>query len=205
MLRSILLKASVQYANLTNPTRQVVAYPKQLLHQSYNLKRAFATHSPEKNTPETEGEDNSQEEFGNELKYNMNLGMYPDKNISSLTINGKSYLDLPIVHIKSSSNNTIISVTEVKGKVIAIDSGGSVGFRNVKKGTNIAAQAAALSVSQKILERGIKIVRVNMKGIGPGRNPALKGLQMAGIQVVSVTDSTPIPFNGNRPRKPRRL
>lgn len=91
------------------------------------------------------------------------------------------------------------------GVPLVIRSCGVEGFKNTRKGTNIAAQATAITLSQRVLERGIKTVRIQVRGIGPGRMSAIKGVQMAGLNVVSITDNTPVSWNPPRPRKQRRL
>lgn len=82
---------------------------------------------------------------------------------------------------------------------------GVEGFKHAKKGTNIAAQATAITLSTKAVAKGIKNVRVKIKGLGPGRMSSLKGLQMGGLNIVSISDCTPVPSNGPRPRKRRKL
>lgn len=79
------------------------------------------------------------------------------------------------------------------------------GFKNTRKGTNIAAQATAITIGTKIMERGTKVVRVTVRGLGPGRMSAIKGLQMSGLEIVSITDTTPVSWNPPRPRKQRKL
>lgn len=91
------------------------------------------------------------------------------------------------------------------GVPLQIRSCGVEGFKNTRKGTNIAAQATAITLSQRAIERGIKAVRIQVRGIGPGRMSAIKGVQMAGLNVVSVTDNTRVSWNPPRPRKQRRL
>lgn len=86
-----------------------------------------------------------------------------------------------------------------------IRSCGVEGFKNTRKGTNIAAQATAITLGGKIVERGVKTARVTVRGLGPGRMSAIKGLTMAGINVVSITDTTPVSWHPPRPRKVKRL
>ncbi|XP_032906002.1 28S ribosomal protein S11, mitochondrial [Amblyraja radiata] len=124
---------------------------------------------------------------------------------SSLRWEGKKYEDLHIVHVKATYNNTHIQVTNHDGLSMVRTSCGTEGFKNTKKGTPIAAQTAAISAAAKAINRGITFVRVMVKGLGPGRMSAIKGLSMGGLQVVSITDNTPIPHNGCRPRKARRM
>ncbi|XP_051896331.1 28S ribosomal protein S11, mitochondrial [Pristis pectinata] len=124
---------------------------------------------------------------------------------SSLHWEGKNYEDLHIVHVKATYNNTHIQVTTHDGQSMVRTSCGTEGFKNTKKGTPIAAQTAGISAAAKATDRGITFVRVMVKGLGPGRMSAIKGLSMGGLQVVSITDNTPIPHNGCRPRKVRRM
>ncbi|XP_046543093.1 30S ribosomal protein S11-like [Haliotis rubra] len=125
--------------------------------------------------------------------------VYPTMETAGMLVDGVRFDKLHIVHVKATHNNTIVTLTNGEGMAMASESGGSVGFRNTRKGTNVAGQAAALALGEKGVSKGVTKVRVSIKGIGPGRMPALKGLQMAGLTVVSITDATPLPFNGNRP------
>ncbi|MFA5140712.1 MAG: 30S ribosomal protein S11 [Elusimicrobiota bacterium] len=109
------------------------------------------------------------------------------------------------VFIQCSFNNTIISVTDDKGNVLAWASAGSSGFKGTKKGTPFAAQMTAAKVGRRAVELGLKQVAVFVKGPGPGRETAIRGLQAAGLQVVSIKDVSPIPHNGCRPPKQRRV
>lgn len=104
-----------------------------------------------------------------------------------------------------SPNNTILNITDHKGKTQMIRSCGVEGFKNTRKGTNIAAQATAISISSRAIERGLKTVRVRVQGIGPGRMSAIKGLQMGGLDIISITDSTRVSWNPPRPRKQKKL
>ncbi|XP_067874155.1 28S ribosomal protein S11, mitochondrial [Heterodontus francisci] len=124
---------------------------------------------------------------------------------SPLCWGGKKYEELHIVHIKATYNNTHIQVTTKEGQSMVRTSCGTEGFKNAKKGTPIAAQTAGISAAVKATDQGISFVRVVVKGLGPGRLSAIKGLSMGGLQVVSITDNTPIPHNGCRPRKARRM
>lgn len=110
-----------------------------------------------------------------------------------------------VVHIKATFNNTIISITSPSGDVVAWSSSGIVGFKGTKKSTPYAAQIASLSVAKKVKEMGIEEVDVLVKGPGPGRESAIRALQAAGLVVKKVKDITPIPHNGCRPRKKRRV
>lgn len=106
-----------------------------------------------------------------------------------------------IAHIHSSFNNTIVSVTDPAGKVIAWASAGTIGYTGAKKSTPFAAQLAAESVAKACIDRGLKQVDVLVKGPGSGRESALRALQASGLQVLSIADVTPVPHNGCRPPK----
>ncbi|XP_073693576.1 small ribosomal subunit protein uS11m [Garra rufa] len=124
---------------------------------------------------------------------------------SSLTWDSKKFEELPIAHIKATYNNTHIQVTDCAGQYMVRTSCGSEGFKNVKKSTSIAAQTTGISAAAKARAKGVTYVRVLVKGLGPGRLSAIKGLTMGGLEVVSITDNTPVPHNGCRPRKARRM
>ncbi len=108
-------------------------------------------------------------------------------------------------HIKSSFNNTIVSITDPQGNVIAWQSAGTVGFKGSRKSTPFAAQMAAEACAKVAMEHGLKKVAVFVKGPGSGRETAIRSLQAAGLEVSSIQDKTPIPHNGCRPKKRRRV
>jgi small subunit ribosomal protein S11 len=110
-----------------------------------------------------------------------------------------------IVHIQSTFNNTIVSVTDPRGEVLAWASAGSVGFKGTKKGTPFAAQMAAENATRKAMEHGLKRVDVLVRGPGSGRETAIRSLQGVGLEVNMIKDVTPIPHNGCRPPKRRRV
>lgn len=110
-----------------------------------------------------------------------------------------------VVHIKSTFNNTIVTITDKDGNVICWESGGTIGFSGTKKGTPYAAQLAAEKAAKKAIEHGMKKVDVLVKGAGSGREPAIRTLQAVGLEVKSITDVTPVPHNGCRPKKKRRV
>jgi small subunit ribosomal protein S11 len=110
-----------------------------------------------------------------------------------------------IAHIQSTFNNTIVTITDLEGGVISWASAGSVGFKGTKKGTPFAAQMASESVARKAMEHGLKRVDVFVKGPGSGRETAIRSLQAAGLEVSLIRDVTPIPHNGCRPPKRRRV
>lgn len=110
-----------------------------------------------------------------------------------------------VVHIQSTFNNTIITITDTAGNVIAWSSSGSKGFKGSKKSTPFAAQIAAEDAGKKAVEHGMKHVEVFVKGPGAGRESALRALQSIGFEVTMIKDVTPLPHNGCRPPKRRRV
>ena len=109
-----------------------------------------------------------------------------------------------VVHIKSSFNNTIVTVTDTQGNVISWASSGAVGFKGSRKSTPFAAQLAAERAANAAMEHGVRRVEVQVKGPGSGRDTAVRSIQNTGIEVVSIKDVTPVPHNGCRPPKRRR-
>lgn len=108
-------------------------------------------------------------------------------------------------NIKSTFNNTLVSVADQQGNVLCWASGGTIGFSGTKKGTPFAAQLAAESAARKAQEYGMTRVDVFVKGPGSGRETAIRALQASGLEVVSIKDVTPVPHNGCRPKKRRRV
>ena len=110
-----------------------------------------------------------------------------------------------VVHIKATFNNTIISIADSNGEVVCWASAGTVGFKGSRKSTPFAAQRAAEAAAQKAMKMGLRQVEVQVKGPGSGRESAIRALQAAGLQVKGIDDVTPLPHNGCRPRKKRRV
>ncbi|HHN72918.1 MAG TPA: 30S ribosomal protein S11 [Thermopetrobacter sp.] len=110
-----------------------------------------------------------------------------------------------IVHIQATFNNTIVTFTDPKGNVVAWSSAGSLGFRGSRKGTPFAAQQACLTAAKRARECGMRTVEVRVKGPGSGRESAVRALATAGLNVKAIKDVTPIPHNGCRPPKRRRV
>lgn len=110
-----------------------------------------------------------------------------------------------VAHIKSTFNNTIITLTDIYGNVISWSSAGKVGFKGSRKNTPFAAQLAAQAAAKGAMELGLRKVDVLVKGPGSGRESAIRALQAAGLEISSIKDVTPIPHNGCRPRKRRRV
>jgi small subunit ribosomal protein S11 len=118
---------------------------------------------------------------------------------------GKKSISKGVAHIKSSFNNTIVCITDPAGNVLAWSSAGSEGFKGSRKGTPFAAQVAAESAARKAMEHGVRTVEVYVNGPGSGRESALRSLQSAGFGITLIRDVTPIPHNGCRPPKRRRV
>ena len=110
-----------------------------------------------------------------------------------------------VVHIQSTFNNTIITITDSAGNVVAWSSGGVQGFKGSRKSTPFAAQVAAENASKVAIECGVKNLEVKIKGPGPGRDSAVRALNGAGFKIVSISDVTSVPHNGCRPPKKRRI
>ena len=108
-------------------------------------------------------------------------------------------------HIRSSFNNTIVTITDTNGNALSWASAGEMGFRGSRKSTPYAAQTAAETAAKAAMEHGLKTVEVFVKGPGQGRESAIRALQTAGLEIVSIKDVTPIPHNGCRPPKRRRV
>jgi small subunit ribosomal protein S11 len=120
------------------------------------------------------------------------------KKVIKSVVSGKAY-------IQSSFNNTIVTVTDDRGNCLVWASSGSCGFKGTKKGTPFAAQVAAEAAAKKAIELGVKSVVVLVKGPGSGRETAIRSLQAAGLNITAIRDITPIPHNGCRPPKHRRV
>src|SRR5512138_749355 len=118
---------------------------------------------------------------------------------------GRKNIAEGVVHIHSTFNNTIVTITDYQGNVISWSSAGSMGFKGSRKGTPFAAQQAADSAAKKAADHGVRSVQVFVRGPGAGRESALRALQSAGINISLIKDVTPIPHNGCRPPKRRRV
>ena len=110
-----------------------------------------------------------------------------------------------VVHIQATFNNTIVTISDQEGNTISWSSAGSLGFRGSRKGTPFAAQQAAMTAANKANESGLRVVEVRVSGPGSGRESAVRALSTAGIEVRAIKDVTPIPHNGCRPPKKRRV
>ena len=110
-----------------------------------------------------------------------------------------------VAHIQASFNNTVVSITDPEGNVLSWSSAGRIGFKGSRKGTPFAAQVAAQSAGNAAKDLGMRTVDVEVRGPGAGRESAIRALAAAGVEVKSIRDTTPIPHNGCRPRKRRRV
>ena len=117
----------------------------------------------------------------------------------------KKVVPAGIVHIQATFNNTIVSIADPAGNVVAWSSAGSLGFRGSRKGTPFAAQQASLTAANKVREYGMRSVEVRISGPGAGRESAIRALATAGLEVRAIKDVTPVPHNGCRPPKRRRV
>ncbi len=129
------------------------------------------------------------------------------KTTSKRRVKSKERKNIPygIAHIQSTFNNTIVTASDSQGNAIAWSSAGACGYKGAKKGTPFAAQQAAEIVARKIVDMGVKRVEVEVNGPGAGRETAIRALQQAGIRVTVLRDLTPVPHNGCRPPKRRRV
>src|ERR1044071_4695265 len=117
----------------------------------------------------------------------------------------KKNIPVGIVHISASFNNTLVSITDTEGNLVAQSSSGARGFRGSRKGTPFAAQQAAQEAANKAIDAGMRECEVRVKGPGGGRESAIRAINNAGIRVTSIRDTTPVPHNGCRPPKRRRV
>lgn len=117
----------------------------------------------------------------------------------------KKIVESGVAHIRSTFNNTIVTITDTHGNVVSWSSAGALGFKGSRKSTPFAAQMAAESAAKPALESGMKTLEVTVKGPGAGREAAIRSLQAAGLEVTAIRDVTPVPHNGCRPPKRRRV
>jgi len=110
-----------------------------------------------------------------------------------------------VAHIQATFNNTVVTIADLEGNVVCWSSAGSLGFKGSRKGTPFAAQQAAVTAANRAREVGMRSLEVNVKGPGSGRDSAIRALQTAGLEIRMIRDSTPIPHNGCRPPKRRRV
>jgi small subunit ribosomal protein S11 len=117
----------------------------------------------------------------------------------------KKNISVGVVHVQSTFNNTLITITDTKGETISWSSAGAIGFKGTKKGTPFAAQIASENAARKAMDHGLRRVDVMVKGPGSGRETAIRALQAVGLEVTLIKDVTPLPHNGCRAPKRRRV
>ena len=117
----------------------------------------------------------------------------------------KKNIETGVAHIHSTFNNTIVMITDVQGNAVAWSSAGALGFKGSRKSTPFAAQMAAEAAAKSAMEMNMRTVAVTVKGTGSGRESAIRALAAAGLEVTSIKDVTPVPHNGSRPPKRRRV
>ncbi|MEJ6348114.1 MULTISPECIES: 30S ribosomal protein S11 [Holzapfeliella] len=117
----------------------------------------------------------------------------------------KKHIESGVAHVHSTFNNTLVMITDVQGNAVAWSSAGSLGFKGSRKSTPFAAQMASEAAAKQSMEHGLKSVEVAVKGPGAGREAAIRALQATGLEVTAIRDVTPVPHNGSRPPKRRRV
>ena len=127
------------------------------------------------------------------------------KNRKYIIKKQKKNISLGVVYINSTFNNTIVTITDLKGQTISWSSAGAGGFKGAKKGTPFAAQTASEKAAKQALDRGMRQVEVILNGPGSGRETAIRALQVTGLKIIQIKDITPVPHNGCRPPKKRRV
>lgn len=140
----------------------------------------------------------SQESGKKDIKENSHVGVAKKQS-------GKKQIFKGIINIFSSYNNTIVSITDTDGQVFAWSTAGSLGFKGARKSTPYAATLVGKDAIEKAKRIGLQEAKVSVKGIGPGREGAIRGIASTGINITSIIDNTPIPHNGVKPAKPRRV
>ncbi|KRX26772.1 28S ribosomal protein S11, mitochondrial [Trichinella nelsoni] len=132
-------------------------------------------------------------------------GNFPTYETFKQLFYGIPFEDTPICYVKCSKNNTKITFTDSVGRFQVMTTCGLEGFKNCKKKTEVAGQSTGIAAGLKALRRGITSARVVLKGLGPGRSSSIKGMALSGLKIISITDDTPLPELGPRPRKQRKV
>ena len=145
-----------------------------------------------------EKKDNNEQVLDKPSKKTIKSSYSKKKKVKKIILNG-------IAYVQSTFNNTIVSIADTNGNIISWSSAGQKGFKGSRKSTPYAAQIAADSAASKALEYGMKTLSVEVKGPGSGRETALRALQARGFKILSIKDTTPMPHNGTRPPKKRRV
>ena len=128
-----------------------------------------------------------------------------DGKQKAVTVSAKKRVDSGILHVQSTYNNTKVMLTDMKGNALMWGSSGGAGFRGAKKGTPFAAAKVGETLALKAQNIGLKEIHVVVKGVGSGRESAIRGFISKGVTIASIKDETPVPFNGPQPKKPRRV
>ncbi|SRR3989339_690954 len=128
-----------------------------------------------------------------------------ESKVETAVVSGKKRFDAGILHVQSTYNNTALILTDKKGNVLATSSSGSLGFKGAKKGTPFAAAKVGETLGLKAGTLGIKEISVVVRGVGSGRESGIRGFIAKGINITSIKDVTPVPHNGPKPKKPRRV
>jgi len=128
-----------------------------------------------------------------------------ESKVETAVVSGKKRFDAGILHVQSTYNNTALILTDKKGNVLATSSSGSLGFKGAKKGTPFAAAKVGETLALKASALGIKEISVVVRGVGSGRESGIRGFIAKGINITSIKDVTPVPHNGPKPKKPRRV
>ncbi|PIR44835.1 MAG: 30S ribosomal protein S11 [Candidatus Vogelbacteria bacterium CG10_big_fil_rev_8_21_14_0_10_51_16] len=132
-------------------------------------------------------------------------GLDPGRRARALSRGSKTKVPVGVLHVQSTFNNTKLLVTDPSGNAVMASSSGALGFKGAKKGTPFAAAKVGEVLAEKAEQAGMKEVRVVVKGIGSGRESAIRAFTSRGIAIANITDTTPIPHNGPKPKKPRRV
>jgi small subunit ribosomal protein S11 len=120
-------------------------------------------------------------------------------------VSSKKRIESGVLHVQSTYNNTIVLLTDLKGNAIIQSSAGALGFKGAKKGTPFAAAKVGETLGEKAMNLGLKEIEVIVKGVGSGRESAIRGFISKGINITGIKDVTPVPHNGPKPKKPRRV
>lgn len=124
---------------------------------------------------------------------------------AEISVSNKKRLEAGVLHVRSTYNNTELVLTDKKGNVVAKESSGKLGFKGAKKGTPFAAAKVGETLALKAQTLGVKEIAVIVKGVGSGRESGIRGFISKGINITSIKDATPVPHNGPKPKKPRRV
>lgn len=129
----------------------------------------------------------------------------PAEKKPAVTVSSKKRVDAGVLHVQSTYNNTKLMLTDMAGNALMWGSAGGAGFRGAKKGTPFAAAKVGETLALKAQNLGLKEIHVVVKGVGSGRESAIRGFISKGVGIASIKDETPVPFNGPQPKKPRRV